>query len=77
MTSVTDGSAASRAGIKAGDVITSIDGEKMAEQNDLFRILDKHQFGDVLQVEVVRDGRRQTVPVRLLPDGQRRNAVRR
>ena len=55
-----------------GDIITSIDGEKMAEQNDLFRILDKHQFGDVLQAEVVRDGRRQTVPVRLLPDGQRR-----
>jgi S1-C subfamily serine protease len=60
-----------------GDIITAIDGEKVAEQNDLFRILDKHQFNDVLQVEVVRDGRRQIVPVRLLPEGQRRNAVRR
>jgi S1-C subfamily serine protease len=63
--------------IVLGDIITTIDGEKVAEQNDLYRILDKHQFNDVLQVEVVRDGRRQTVPVRLLPEGQRRGVIRR
>jgi S1-C subfamily serine protease len=60
-----------------GDIITAIDGEKVAEQNDLYRILDKHQFGDVLQVEVVRDGQRQNIPVRLLPEGQRRGITRR
>ena len=52
-----------------GDIITAIDGEKVAEQNDLYRTLDKHQFDDVVQVEVVRaNGQRATVPVRLLPD---------
>ena len=60
-----------------GDIITAIDGEKVAEQNDLFRILDKHQFGDVLQVEVVRDGQRQTVPVRLLAEAQQRRGITR
>ena len=60
-----------------GDIITAIDGEKVSEQNDLFRILDKHQFGDVLQVEVVRDGQRQTVPVRLLAEAQQRRGITR
>ena len=38
---------------------------------------DKHQFGDVLQVEVVRDGQRQTVPVRLLQEAQQRRGITR
>lgn len=61
-----------------GDIITAIDGEKVAEQNDLYKILDKHQFNDVLQVEVVRNnGQRATVPVRLLPEGQQPAQTRR
>ena len=61
-----------------GDIITAIDGERVAEDNALYRILDKHQFGDVLQVEVVRaGGQRATVPVRLLPEQQRRGVLRR
>jgi S1-C subfamily serine protease len=61
-----------------GDIITSIDGEKVAGRDDLFRILDKHQIGDVIRVEVVRNGGRTTVPVRLIesPD-TRRNPLRR
>ena len=51
-----------------GDIITAIDGEKVKDSNDLFRILDRRKFGDVVQVEVIRDGQRQTVPVRLLPE---------
>ncbi|MDT7689257.1 MAG: hypothetical protein QOE46_2016 [Acidobacteriota bacterium] len=64
-----------------GDIITSIDGEKVVEQNDLYKALDKHQFNDVVQIEVVHgNGQRATVPVRLLPEQQqqqRRNSVRR
>jgi S1-C subfamily serine protease len=58
-----------------GDIITSIDGEKIGDQNDLFRVLDKRQFNEVVQVEVFREGRRTTVPVRLLPE--RRGVLRR
>ena len=62
-----------------GDIITSVDGEKMGSQNDLYRVLDKHQFNDVVQVEVVRgNGQRTTVPVRLLPErGGQRGTTRR
>jgi S1-C subfamily serine protease len=51
-----------------GDIITSIDNEKIANGDDLYRVLDKHQFGDTVQVEVFRDGKRVKIPVRLTPD---------
>lgn len=59
--------------IVLGDIITAIDGEKVSDQDDLYRILDKHQLGDVVKVEVFRDRGRVTVPVRLieLPDSRR------
>jgi S1-C subfamily serine protease len=60
--------------IIVGDIITAIDGEKIGDQNDLFRVLDKHQFNEVVQVEVFREGRRTNVPVRLLPE--RRGVLR-
>jgi S1-C subfamily serine protease len=62
-----------------GDIITAIDGEKMESQNDLYKALDKHQFNDVVQVEVVRgaNGQRTTVPVKLLPEQARRGTTRR
>jgi S1-C subfamily serine protease len=61
-----------------GDIITAIDGEKMESQNDLYKALDKHQFNDVVQVEVVRgaNGQRTTVPVKLLPEQPRRGTTR-
>ncbi|HYO64251.1 MAG TPA: trypsin-like peptidase domain-containing protein [Pyrinomonadaceae bacterium] len=48
-----------------GDIIVSIDGERVKDRNDLFRILDKRQIGDTVQVGLVRNGRNMTVPVRL------------
>jgi S1-C subfamily serine protease len=61
-----------------GDIITAIDGEKMTNQNDLYRVLDRHQFGDTVQVELVRgNGQRVTVPVRLLPERGQRGTMRR
>ena len=61
--------------VELGDIITSIDGQRVNNSDDLYRILDKHQFNDVVQVEVFRDNRRVKVPVRLLPD--RRGVLRR
>jgi len=54
-----------------GDIILSIDGERVADGDDLYRVLDKRQFGDVVQVEVFRDNRRVKIPVRLTPDDGR------
>jgi S1-C subfamily serine protease len=62
-------------GVILGDIITAIDGEKLKDRNDLYRVLDKHQVGDTVQVEIFREGKRTTVPVRLTP--QRGNSNRR
>jgi len=54
-------------GIALGDIITSIDSEKISDINDLLRFLDKKQINDTVRVEIVRDGRTMTVPVKLSP----------
>jgi putative serine protease PepD len=85
---VAPGGAAAAAGLRGlqqsadgevilGDIIVAIDGEKVADRNDLFRILDKHQINDTVQVEIVRNGRRSTVPVRLIPQPPTRGSNRR
>jgi S1-C subfamily serine protease len=60
-----------------GDIITTIDGEKVNSTDDLYRILDKHKVGDVVRVEVIRENGRTTVPVRLLESPETRRPARR
>jgi len=59
--------------VELGDIIVGINGEKVANNDELYRILDKHQVGDTVQVQIMRNGRRTTVPVRLTgaPDTRR------
>jgi S1-C subfamily serine protease len=42
-----------------------MDGEKIANTDDLYRLLDKHQVGDTVQLQILRNSRRISVPVRL------------
>jgi S1-C subfamily serine protease len=49
-----------------GDIIVSIDGQKVNNIDDLYRLLDKKQIGDTVQAEIVRNGKTQTVPIKLL-----------
>ena len=62
--------------IEFGDIIVGIEGEKVKNNDDLFKVLDKHQVGDTVNVEVVRNGRHLTVPVRLTEPTDRRRSVR-
>ncbi len=59
--------------VELGDIILGINGEKVANSDDLFRVLEKHQIGETVQVQILRDGKRMTVPVRLMesPDTRR------
>lgn len=59
--------------VELGDIIVGIDSEKVANSDDLARLLDKHQVGDTVSVQIVRNGRRMNVPVRLseMPDTRR------
>jgi serine protease Do len=55
VTSVADDSAAAKAGIKAGDVVTSFNGEAVSQPSDLRRRVQRLQDGDEFTVGVVRD----------------------
>ncbi|HEX3280427.1 MAG TPA: trypsin-like peptidase domain-containing protein [Pyrinomonadaceae bacterium] len=59
--------------VEIGDVIVGIDNEKVANTDELYRLLNKHAIGDQVQVQVIRNGRRISVPVRLTetPDTRR------
>ncbi|MGI8837972.1 MAG: S1C family serine protease [Pyrinomonadaceae bacterium] len=60
--------------VAIGDIIVGIDNEKVGNTDDLYRILNKRAIGDQVQVQIVRNGRRTSVPVRLTetPDTRRR-----
>ncbi|MGH8975558.1 MAG: S1C family serine protease [Acidimicrobiia bacterium] len=62
---VTEGSGAEVAGMRAGDVIVDIDGEKVSDAGDVSDAVRKHKPGDELKVTVARGSERQTLTVRL------------
>ena len=62
--------------VELGDIIVGMDGEKLDNADDLYKLLDKHQIGDVAQVQILRNGRRTTVPVRLIDVADSRRFVR-
>jgi serine protease Do len=62
---VTDGSPASRAGLKPYDVILSFDGRDIASDDTLVKAISGHAPGATAQLRVLRDGREQTIPVKL------------
>src|SRR3954447_20943321 len=63
---VTSGGPADDAGIRAGDVLTTVAGHRVADPSDVATAIEGHQPGDDVDVEVVRaDGTRETVVVHL------------
>jgi S1-C subfamily serine protease len=48
-----------------GDVITAIDGQKIVGESDLPRLIARHDPGDTVKVQIIRDGKTQTVDVTL------------
>jgi serine protease Do len=61
VTSVTDGSAAAKAGLKAGDVIVSINGSTIDSPSELSRRVQRLEDGEEFTLEIVRDKKRQTL----------------
>lgn len=56
--------------IVIGDIVTSIDGEKISDTDALDRFLDKKKIGDTVQVTVFRNNKEVTIPVKLLQSPQ-------
>lgn len=62
VTSVMDDSPAAKAGLKAGDVITAIDGEKVEDAGDLAQGINKKKDGNVT-LTVIRNKNQRTITV--------------
>ncbi|HJA79246.1 MAG TPA: DegQ family serine endoprotease [Candidatus Desulfovibrio intestinavium] len=69
--STLDGEPAARAGIEAGDVIVSVDGENIADSSALLRAIAAKKPGNVVKLGIWRNGKEQTMSVTL---GERQNA---
>jgi serine protease DegQ len=57
------GGPAEQAGIRLGDVIVAVDGQAVESAEEFLASVRKHRPGDRLQVEVARDGQRQTIEI--------------
>lgn len=62
VTSVTENSPAAKAGLKAGDVITELNGEKLEDTDDFIRALNRKEEGEVT-LTIVRDKSQRTIKV--------------
>jgi hypothetical protein len=72
VTAVTEDGPAAKAGVKAGDVITAVDGEKVDGSGDLTRTINKKKDGDVT-LTVIRKKDQKTItvtPKAATPSGQ-------
>jgi hypothetical protein len=65
ISSVTRGSSAEKAGIRARDIITEIDGEEIREFADLQRVIGEHSAGDRLKFVIDRYGEKVETTVQL------------
>ena len=52
---VEKGSPAYKAGLKVGDVILEVNGEKVADQEAIVGLVNSAKSGDVLHLKVLRD----------------------
>lgn len=62
---IVSGSPAEKAGLKEKDVITKIDDTKIDENNSLTSALGRHSVGDTVTLTIVRDGKEQSIKVKL------------
>jgi C-terminal processing protease CtpA/Prc len=70
ITAVTENSPASKAGLRAGDVVTEVDGTRLKNAGELARALNRREDGEV-SLTIVRD--RKTRTVKVTPDRTQNN----
>ena len=68
VSSVMPGSAAAKAGLKSGDVITAIDGQPVVSADSLVGYVRAKTVGEKIKLTIVRDGQQKSVTVTLGAD---------
>ncbi len=58
-------SAAEKAGLKAGDIVLAVNGEKVTSSGDLVAKLYTHNPGETVEITILRNGQQSTLPVTL------------
>jgi serine protease Do len=71
VTQVEADSPAAKAGLKVGDVITELDGQKVSDAGELQVEVGQKGPGTTIKLEVIRDGKNTTIPVTLEAMGSR------
>jgi serine protease Do len=72
---VTAGSPADRAGLKPYDLVTAVDGREIEVNDELIREIAARTPGTTARLDVVRDGRLRTIPVKLAERAPTRSEV--
>ena len=70
VTAVANGSPAQKAGLKAGDVIISIDGIRLESASKTLDMIAETAPGTELRLEISRDGQSKTINARVAEFGQ-------
>jgi serine protease Do len=71
VTQVEDSSPAAKAGLKVGDVVTELDGEKVSDASQLQIEVGQKHPGSIVKLQVLREGKVMSVPVTLEEMGSR------
>jgi serine protease Do len=61
-------SGAFKAGVKEGDIITKMNGEAIEDYNDLIRVRDSLKPGDIIPIDIYREGKTQSLELELSED---------
>jgi len=67
ITAVAEKSAAADAGVKAGDIFNRVDNRSVVSLDDIYETLADNNVGDTVQVELTREGKKQTLSLKLAP----------
>ncbi len=61
---VTPGGPSARGGLQSGDIVIAVNGAKVRTSSELTREVAKAKAGDVLKLDVIRDGKNRVVEIR-------------
>jgi Do/DeqQ family serine protease len=62
---------AARAGIEQGDIILSVNGQKVSDTSSLLKLVSDAPIGSTISVDVLREGQRRSIKIPIERQGQR------